>query len=107
MQEHRPSNVLWQEGDPPEPVTPDNPLIGIETKVLKAWLESSPRLRKAYYQNKTNRHGLESLVRAKVEEQRVAELKLRAQGLTFEQAQELTKAAMWAPPRWPTVASGV
>ena len=45
----RPSNVLWREGDRPEPVTPANPLVGIEVKVLQAWLESSPRLQRHIY----------------------------------------------------------
>jgi len=97
-----PSNVLWTEGDPIDPVTTSNPLAGIEVTVLKAWLESSPRLRKAYYQSPKNRHVLESLVWEKVEEQRVAELKARASGLTLEQAEERTKPAMWTPPTWPT-----
>jgi hypothetical protein len=98
---HPPSNVLWREGQPPEPVTPSNPLVGIELLVLKAWLESSPRLRQAYHSSPRKKHGLESAVRAVVEEQRVAELKARASGLTLEQAQELTKPAMWTPPTWP------
>lgn len=99
----RPSNVLWQEGDQPEPVTPENPLVGIEELVLKAWLESSPRLQKAYRLSPRNKHALENLVRVRVEEERVAALHLRAQGMTFEQAEEVTKPAMWTPPTWPTL----
>jgi hypothetical protein len=79
---NRPSNVLWQEGDEPEPVTPDNPLAGIEVLVLKAWLESSPRLRKAYDKSPQNKHVLESAVRGRVFEEWEASLKLRAEGLT-------------------------
>jgi hypothetical protein len=104
-QEPRASNVLWREGDPPEPVTANNPLVGLETLVLKAWLESSPRLQKAYHQSGRNRHVLESLVRHKVEAQRVAELKARANGLSLEAAQALTKPAMWIPPTWPTTST--
>src|SRR6266571_1835432 len=101
-QKNPPSNVLWTEGDPIPPVTPSDPLVGYETLVLKVWLESSPRLRKAYYQSARNRHVLENLVRQRVWEQALAELKVRASGLTLEQAEELTKPAMWTPPTWPT-----
>lgn len=90
-----------REGQPPEPVTASNPLVGLEVLVLTAWLENSPRLRTAVSTSPRNQHALESAVRAAVEEQRVAELQLRAAGLPQHEAEALTAPAMWTPPTWP------
>jgi hypothetical protein len=89
--------VVHTQGDQPDPVTPDNPLVGLETQVLQVWLQASPALERAY-QHPPNRPVLENAVRAAVEQARVAELKYRAEGSTLEQAQELTRPAMWTPP---------
>jgi hypothetical protein len=93
--------VLWREGDPPEPVTPSNPLVGLELQVLKVWLENSPKLRKAYHLSERNKRVIQNAVRQAVERQRGEELGHRADGLSFDQAQELTNPAMWTPPTWP------
>jgi hypothetical protein len=66
------------------------------------WLESSPRLRKAYDTSPRNQQVIESAVRAACEEQRVASLKLRAEGLQMNEAEDLTAQAMWTPPTWLT-----
>lgn len=97
----RPANVLWQEGDKPEPVTPFNPLVGIEVQVLKVWLENSTRLKKAYHCSPRNKRAIENLVRTRVHEEFLAALHLRARGMTVEQAEEVTKPVMWTPPTWP------
>lgn len=99
----RPSNVLWTEGQQPEPVTPENPLVGLETTVLKNWLENSPELQGQYQASPENRLDLENAVRLSVESAFGKELQLRAQGLTPEQAEEETRPAMWTPPTWPKI----
>ena len=98
------SNIRHRENLPPEPVSPENPLVGLEVLVLKAWLENSRRLRRAA-QQPFNRHRIESAVRGAVEAQRVAELQARAAGLSLEQAKDLTAPAMWTPPTWPLTPS--
>jgi hypothetical protein len=35
-------NVIARDGMPSEPVTPENPLVGIEVRVPKVWLEEQP-----------------------------------------------------------------
>src|SRR5438874_11433974 len=95
------SGVVYTEGDHPDPVTPENPLVGLETLVLKVWLENSRVLRKAY-RLVPNRTVIENAAREAVFNAIVSEMRYQAQGLTFEQAQELTRPAMWTAPIWPT-----
>jgi hypothetical protein len=85
-----------------EPVTTDNPLVGIETIVLKTWLENSPSLRKAYRSNPQDRARIENLARLRYIEKVETELELRGQGLTQAEADSQTAAVMWAPPTWPS-----
>jgi len=98
-----PSSVVSTEGQQPEPVTSESPLVGLETLVLKTWLENSPDLRKRYRQSPANRSDLENAVRLKVDQTFQDELNLRADGMTQEQAEEFTRPAMWTPPTWPTM----
>ncbi len=98
------SNVLWTEGDRPDPVTPENPLEGLELQVLQTWLRNSRELWTAY-QVPANRKATEEAVREAVDQQRVQELTYRAEGLTFDQARELTTPRMWTPPTWPSLTS--
>jgi hypothetical protein len=100
MARSHPDNVIWTEGDQPEPVS-QTPLEGLEIRVLKVWRENSPRLKRAH-QNPTYREAVEQLLRQAVFDQGVAELKLRASGLSIEEAEDLTEPAMWTPPRWPS-----
>jgi hypothetical protein len=86
--------------DPPEPVTPENPLVGLETLVLKTWLENSPSLRRQYNRSLANRLDVENAVRLRVEATFQQELELRCDGMTQEQAEEFTRPAMWTPPTW-------
>ena len=93
-------NVVWTEGEPVEPVTPENPLVGLEALVLKTWLENSSRLRQAYRVSLANRRDIENAVRLRVADALDQEVVLRAQSMTLEEAQSLTRPAMWTPPRW-------
>lgn len=97
-----PVAVIYEEGQLPDPVSPDNPLAGLEFTVLETWLRCSPRLRAAYRRNGSNRRLLENAARLSVWEALTQELAYRAEGWTLEQAQELTRPAMWTPPRWPS-----
>jgi hypothetical protein len=100
------SDVVWQEGDAVEPVTPDNPLGGLETLVLRTWLDNSPMLKKAYRVSLSNRADVENAVRLSVAAALDQELVLRAQGMSQEEAESLTRPAMWTPPAWPAVDKG-
>ena len=93
----RRSGVVYTEGDHPDSVTPENPLVGLETLVLKAWLENSRVLGKAY-RLVPNRTVIENAAREAVFNAIVSEMRYQAQGLPFEQAQELTRPAMWTAP---------
>ena len=95
-----PSNLVWTEGQSPNPVTPEHPLVGLETLVLQTWLDNSPPLRQQYEASPANRVSLENAVRGRVEATFAEELKLRTQGLSQEQAEEFTRPAMWTPPTW-------
>lgn len=95
-----PKQVVWTEGEVPTPVTPEHPLVGLETRVLQTWLENSPALKAQYEASPRNRASLENAVRLKLGETFAEELKLRAQGMTQEQAEEFTRPAMWTPPTW-------
>lgn len=44
----RPDNVVWTSDDQPEPVSPEHPLEGLETRVLAVWLENSKNVRQAH-----------------------------------------------------------
>ena len=90
------TSVIWVEGDGPLPVT-EQPLGGLELTVLRVWKENSPNARSAYRQN--SRH-VEQAVRDSVYRALLEELRLRAQGMTPGQAQELTRPEMWKAPRF-------
>jgi hypothetical protein len=97
----RDPHILHIEGDESEPVTPEHPLVGLETLVLKAWL-ASPTLWRQYRHSAANRSDIENAVRLKVDATFVLVWKLRAQGLTPELAAELvSRDVMWTPPTWP------
>jgi hypothetical protein len=98
--ESKPNNVIWTEGDQPEPVS-EVPLEGFELTVLKVWLENSPTLNRAY-RNLANREAIDQLVRQAVFDQDVAELQLRANGVPQHEAEDQTAPAMWTPPTWPS-----
>jgi hypothetical protein len=100
----KPNPTIWTEGDLPEPVSPDHPLVGLERRVLQTWLDNSPSLAKAYQMSPQHRSDLENAVRLRVDAAFTKELQLRAapSNLTVEQAQEQTRPAMWTPPIWPT-----
>jgi hypothetical protein len=98
-----PSTVLYDPNAPPELVTPENPLVGLETRVLKTWLENSTQLQKRYRQSPANRLDLENEVRRRVNLAFGQELVLRAQGKTPEEAEEFTRPPMWTPPIWPQI----
>ena len=57
--------------------------------------------RRAYQQNESNALNIQNAVRLAVEEAFAQELEHRARGLRPEEAQELTRLAMWTPPAWP------
>lgn len=92
--------VVWQEGSDPPPVSPTHPLVGLELQVLQTWLENSRPLRASYRTPEGCRH-LESAAREAVESARAEELRLRGQGASLEEAQSLTRPAMWTPPTLP------
>lgn len=92
--------MVWQESEPIEPVTPENPLVGLETLVLRTWLETSSQLRKAYSKSAAHRGDIENAVRLRVASTLGQELVLRAQGMAQEEAESLTRPEMWAPARW-------
>ena len=98
--ENPPPNTVWTSEQRPKPVTPENPLAGLETSVLKIWLANSRRLKKAYQASDANRQRIESEVRESVETAYRQELLMRAQGLSQEEAEEFTRPAMWTPPMW-------
>ena len=85
----------------PEPVSPTSPFEGLETKVLRVWMENSPSLRRAH-RDPASRNQVENAARLAVHEALLTELTLRSQGMAPEQAQEWTRPAMWTPPTWPT-----
>ena len=93
--------VVWQEGDRPEPVSPEDPLSGMEVVVLQNWLENSPDLRRRYQQSPTQRLDIENAARLAYFAAWSQALQLRASGLTLEEAQEHTRPALWTPPTWP------
>lgn len=82
------------------PVSPTNPLVGLEQTVLKMWLES-PELAEAYKNQPASRSALERAARARVEQARVQELQLRAEGMSLEEAQSISRPPMWTPPTLP------
>ena len=82
-------------------MSPENPLVGLETSVLRNWLENSPSLRRRYDQNPAQRLDLENAVRVRVDQAYADELELRAQGMSQHEAQEFTRPSMWTPPTWP------
>lgn len=93
-----PDRVIWTEGETPEPVTPMTPLMGLETEVLRVWMESSPKLRKAYQSSPQMKQDLESAARLAVHAAHVEELQLRAKGMQQHEAEEFTRPAVWTPP---------
>jgi len=97
-----PSKTIWTEGQPSEPVTPENPLVGLEMRVLRSWLENSPSNRRQYLRGPAYRRDLENAVRQRVDQTFAEELQLRAQGKTQAEAEEFTRPSMWTPPTWPT-----
>jgi len=99
----KPSPTVYDPNSPPEEVTPENPLFGLETRVLKTWLENSPSLRRHYHQSPEKKLDLENAVRQSVNLAFGQELLLRAQGKTQEEAEEQTRPLMWTPPTWPTI----
>ena len=101
MAEFQPNNVIWTEGDQPEPVS-EVSLEGFELTALKIWLENSPTLRRAYRTSLEHKAAIDQLVRDAVFDQDVAELKLRANGVPQHEAEDQTTPAMWTPPTWPT-----
>ncbi len=62
----RPAETVWQEGDPVDPVTPENPLVVLETLVLHTWLENSSELRNAYAKSGDHKSDIENAVRSRV-----------------------------------------
>ena len=93
-------DVVWSVDQQPDPVTPENPLVGLETLVLKMWLQSSPRLERQYQRSSAHRNDLENAVRLRVDATFKQELELRSQGMAQNEAEEFTRPAMWAPPTW-------
>jgi hypothetical protein len=100
--------VIWQEGDQPDPVTPQDPLQGFELRVLRTWLENSPYLRALYRRGRPAQTlALQNAARRAVFNQGVQQLGLRADGLSVHEAQEKTAPALWTPPtvsairKWP------
>lgn len=91
-------NVVWREGDEPEPVSPASPLVGLESRVLQNWLENSRNVQQAHRRNPLR---VESAVRRAVWDAQVEELKLQSQGLQPHEAQEFTRPQMWKPPTFP------
>lgn len=79
----------------------DDPLEVFERLVLRVWLENSPSLRKAY-RRKAQRPLVEAAVRQAVFDARARETELQARGIPIDQAMEVTRPAMWAPPQWPS-----
>ena len=100
-----PSKIVGTIGDPPEPVTPENPLSGLEIDVLRNWLENSPPLQKRYVASPANRSNLENAARLAVRAAWEQEMQLRANGLTLDQAREHTRPPMWTPPTWNQIAT--
>jgi len=98
----QPPTFVWDEDQ--EPVSPEAPLEGLETKVLQVWTEASPSLRKALQQTAT-RNQVENAARLAVHAALLEELTLKSQGMRPEDARELTRPAMWAPPTWSTTTS--
>jgi hypothetical protein len=94
--------TIWTEGESSPPVSPDNPLVGLETRVLRMWLDQSPTLARLYRKSPQHQNDLENAVRLKVDQTLAEELQLRAQGLSAPDARELTRPSMWIPPTWPT-----
>jgi hypothetical protein len=91
--------IIWQEGDQPDPVTPQDRLQGFELRVLRTWLENSPDLRALYQHGRpAQRLALQSAAGKAVFNQGVQELGLRADGLSVHEAQEKTAPALWTPP---------
>lgn len=84
-------------GTPSEPVT-KTPLEGIETEVLRVWLEHSPPTRRAH---RANPRDVEQAVRNAVNAAHEHELLLRAQGLPLHEAREQAAPLMWTPPTVP------
>lgn len=91
-------NVIYRDGDQPEPVTPEHPLEGLETEVLRVW-KQDPQVAKAHQQNPS---AVESAARRAVFDALQQEAKLRSQGLQSHEAEEFTRPAMWEPPAFPT-----
>jgi hypothetical protein len=81
----------------------EHPQVGLETLVLKVWLENSPPLRRAFKESPRNRGRVKNAVRLAVDEAFALKLDNRSQGLTPEEARELTRPAMWTPPTWPSL----
>ena len=80
-------------------------MVGLETLVLKTWLENSRSLRRHYNQSPEKKLDLENEVRRRVNLALGQELELRAEAKTREEAREFTRPAMWTPPTWPMIAS--
>jgi hypothetical protein len=77
------------------PVSPEAPLEGLETDVLRVWMENSSNVRKMY---QLDPQRVEQAVRDAVQRALVQELDLRAQGLRPHEVEEHTRPAMWTPP---------
>jgi hypothetical protein len=91
----RDPRTVWTSEDPIDPVTDNNPLVGLETTVLQVWRENSPTVRAAY---QADPRKVENLVRARVAAALDRELELRAEGVAQHEAEEQTRPAMWLPP---------
>lgn len=91
-------DTIYRETDNPEPVTPENPLEGLETEVLKVWSQT-PAVKKAHQQNPQM---VETAVRQAVFDALAEEARLRADGKAPHEAQEFTRPAMWKAPTFPT-----
>lgn len=98
MRQSNDPDVIYTEGDEPDPVTPEDPLEGIEVRVLKVWLANSPALRKTYKGTPKARLEVEKAVRLAVFRAHIESLTLRAQGKTWYEAEEITAPPMWTPP---------
>ena len=87
------STVIQTDSDHPESVT-ETPLEGLETEVLKVWLQT-PKVRKAHQANPTM---VEQAVRRAVFDALAEEARLRAEGKAPHEAQEFTRPQMWQAP---------
>jgi hypothetical protein len=91
-------DVIYREGQQPDPVTLEHPLEGLETEVLRVWSQER-HVKEALKQNPQAVH---EAVRRAVFDALRQEAELKAQGLYTQEAQEFTRPAMWLAPAFPT-----